>query len=368
MDRKELAAKLDLASPALAASDSIAPVLSHFWLTGTHVMAFDDQTAIRAPLPTDIMGAIPKLALGLVSSAMSKTAAIKIDGTDAVLVAGNMKARLGLLSSDEFIFEMPERDGKAVVPVDVGALAAAIDGCLRSIGTNVQSPDQFGVTLIVSDDGIRLYSTDNYRFSYDRVELTKKFRPGRYVLPAVFCQQLVKLFPKSSNHQIELHKDYAVFRFDVAFARDGEETGDPETCEVFTRLIVAERPLEYEKLLSTHVPGSARKQLVAIPDNIEPMVDRAVLVASLSERRRTRIEIKADPKSKKQFMWLKTAEQVAHLSDAVQVTHKDIAIVIDPKSLKIGLQSFNRFAITDRVMILARDKSEALFLISAISD
>ena len=78
LDRLELLSILSTVSPALANID-IIPVMTHFWLDGESVMAYNDKIAITHPLSLTsvdgdpVVGALPgTLLLNILKSSKAK--------------------------------------------------------------------------------------------------------------------------------------------------------------------------------------------------------------------------------------------------------------------------------------------------------
>jgi hypothetical protein len=107
---QDLIAKLEQVEPAVAINRLI-PELTCFWLTGSHLVAYNDQIALAVPFTTDFQGAVPGKLLPLLKAASFDRDGIKplAHNHDHLLIeAERVRMKLAMLAH-----AVPARDAGA---------------------------------------------------------------------------------------------------------------------------------------------------------------------------------------------------------------------------------------------------------------
>jgi len=166
-ERLQLRDKLEAVAPALSSSD-IIPIMSHYWFTGSHVMAYNDRIAINCICKTDFKGALPGLLLQLLKASQAPKLELEYKPADSEVLfkLGSSRVRLAVLPPADFVFDMPalEDDANALKSTRK-ALVAGIAACLASVGNDTSMPEQLGVSILPGDDELHLFATNNATLS-----------------------------------------------------------------------------------------------------------------------------------------------------------------------------------------------------------
>lgn len=348
MIRTELLEKLTLAQPALN-DGTLIPVLSHFWFTGTHLMAYNDLISISTPLETDFSGAIPgETLVSLLKASRSKELTIGPDKSGNVLIkAGTGRFKLPLLPPDAFIFEMPVMpDGKGLPKNAREELVDAFKTCLMSVGTDTSVPEQLGVTVIPDGEKLLLFSTNFATMTHVTVPVTgSSTLKERVILPRAFVQQFVQMVKGGEETLLVIRRDHAMFKV-------GET-------QVFGRLIETNNPLDFPRLLKSHLPKDHEKLLSDIPAKMKLILDRAVIIAdSKIDQQKTVItaqegEITFTSKSER-------GEVRDTMKASTQQT--DVEIMVEPKLIRTGCDGFDKYLITKGCVAMTR--GNAIYMVA----
>jgi DNA polymerase III sliding clamp (beta) subunit (PCNA family) len=326
MDRKELLNALELVAPALS-DINLIQVLTHVLFKGDRVLAYNDKIAIETPLKTDLRGAAP----GLTMIALLKASGAKdvvLEPKDDVLhiKAGRGQFKLPLLTS-EFPFTMPEPF--KIVTRFPRALLDAIDNCMRSVSIDTSVPDQLGVTLVPAKDKIKLFSTNNNTFSHSIVPGTIK---QRVILPAQFCEQLLKLCKGEKEVALTMAEDHALLKVNGT--------------TLFGKLIRSKHPLDYDGILEHHMP--AKLNLFDVPAGLKNMLERATIITE-SAAGRTSTDIKVANSDMELF----SKSDKGEVRDKLKIDQSSkVALSVDPKLVKSGLDKFKKMVVTDECIIM----------------
>jgi hypothetical protein len=354
MLRKDLADRLELVSPALAKND-LLPVLTHFAFTGDNILAYNGSIGISVPLKTEFVGAVPgKLLMDLLGASLAKELEFIDKNADLEIKAASSRFKLPVMSEDTFVFDMPKPSDK-LLPVPLKQFARALEGCLRSVSTEQSVADQQGITLIADGDELSLFSTNNATISTNTLKLTAKpsFKE-RIILPALFCEQLVKLTADAKDCKLEVHSDYALL-----------STGRGVRC--FGRFLNSPKPLDFQSHVDDSLKGTS-KLLCPIPSKMRLIVERAIIITK-TEKAMTNIRVKGG------IMYFESNSGRGEVIDTVQVDQDDAALTLDPKHLKVGMGSFydadeaksGSMLMTDQCFIMARGSDYYLMAGSSLS-
>jgi DNA polymerase III sliding clamp (beta) subunit (PCNA family) len=335
MDRKDLLGKLELVAPALSDINLIQS-LTHVLFKGDRVLAYNDRIALETPLKTDFRGAVP----GLTLIALLKTSGAKdvvLEPKDNVLhiQAGRGRFKLPLLAPDTFPFEMPgpvkeiTEGRKFKVELFPKTLLDAIDNCMRSVSIDTSVPDQLGVTLIPVKEQIKLFATNNNTLSHSILPGKLK---QRVILPAQFCEQLLKLCKNEKQVALTISDDHAMLKANGT--------------TLFGKLISSKNPLGYDDILSHHMPDKLK--LFDIPIGLKNMLERATIITeSAAGRTSTAFTVTGGD------MKLFSKSDKGEVLDRLKIEQsEDVAMSADPKLVKSGLDKFKKMAVTDDCIIM----------------
>jgi DNA polymerase III sliding clamp (beta) subunit (PCNA family) len=350
MLRRDFLDQLELASPALASND-LVPILTHFGFTGSEVLAYNDQIGMSLPLKTQFKGAVPGGTLiDLLRASKAKEVELAEKSSELEIKAASSRFKLPVMGKGQFVFEMPEPSGK-VLPVNLGHFADAVEACLMSvISSDLSVPDYLGVTMIADGDALLLFSTNNATLSTSELPLTGKcpFK-GRVILPALFCQQVLKLVGSFKGLKLEVNADYALLSVEGGV-------------RCFGRFVNSPKPKDFIKMADAHLSGAAKK-LRPIPSKMRLVAERAcVITQSVVESTLTKITVRGG------IMKFISQSSRGEVVDSVQVDQDDAELALDPKFLKDGLVAFydsdekknGKMLMLDSCFILERGSSSYL--------
>jgi len=350
--RTELLKSLECVAPALSGHEVI-PIMTHFWFTGSFVMAYDDRIALRVPMKTDFKGALPGTPL---LSLLKASKAREVDitaGDDAVqMKLASSRATLAMLPPDNFVFKMPKLADDEGSPIKRKEWVEAIASLMHSVGHDTSVPEYLGITILPSKDKLELYSSDGNTMSKATLPLGKSGNTfkRRVTLTAEFCTQMLRLEKDAKKTLLALRDDHAIF------------VADDVT--LFGRLIETSRPKNYEDTFSAHVGPDEMAALYDIPTKIDDMIERAIIMtAARHDTHLTRITVK---EHSGQFNMLQFYSASGHgdVTDKSQVpnTQGVIECQLDPKLLRKGYPRMDKMLITERCIIM--NKGNLFYMIS----
>lgn len=362
MQRKELLNKLESVSPALSDNDLI-PVLTHFWFTGDKLLAYNDQIAMSTDFVAPFKGAVPgQVFLSLLKA--STALDIETEVADAILSmnlrsksdpSASSKLKLSLLPEEEFqdFFTMREKGEEAFPIKSREKFLAAIELCMRSIGTDTSVPDKLGLTLIPQGKELMIYATDGATLSHAVVALNASVKSQRVILPANFCKQLLRLGKavKDSDFHFEVHDDHALLVVPGV--------------SLFGRVIETDHPLDYVKVIEKNYPVGMEDQLISIPPRMRLILERQIVITdSASDQGATTISITGDKKGSRMKFSSKTPRGEAY--DTITADpHPEVACRVYPRLLKAGWGDFDKMTVTKNCVVMAR--GSMLYMVSAAS-
>lgn len=276
--RSELVRVLDIVDP-VRAQNSISPPLMQFWLRGDTILTSNDFVTVSVKFKTPFKCPLPGTVLSLLKASRASDIEIEPlkDDQGLELVLGPRSTSvIPILENAKFIDTFREPDGEVIQfgakrgPTDEGGLIDAIKLCLRSVAPDSAHPDTLGVTLIGEGSQIELYSTDDKVLTAALVPC-KKPGFGRAVLPAMFCQQLIKL---AGKEKVE---------FLIDDRRATAIIGKNKDIILQCKLIVVDRPTAYSGIHSEHVTDEVRDSQVTLSKNqlldLEEAVAQSMVIA-----------------------------------------------------------------------------------------
>lgn len=341
MNLTTLKTTLDQAKNFLATQDFIA-VLQHFAFDKTTVTAYNDITACKLSLETDLECTIPgNLLIRLLSTLKNEDVTIEKskNNTSVTVTCGRSKTKLPMLPLEEFVFQLPELEED---PIELPSIC--VDGmkkCLSNVGSNPTRPEFNGVNLVMASDSLSLYSSDGDTISQFRLEDTFPVDPlqeVQVILPSFFCERFVGLHGplsgKDTNVAMQFSKQWAIV--------------DLGSNKIFTR-VINRKPPKYEETLSKFCPNVADIELWDIPVELESIVYRhTIFLDPQSGVTTTTFTVNGDEVD------VKTTSQVGTCQDTFQIPVNlgQFAFAVDPNYLLRGFKICKKMTFQSHVVIM----------------
>lgn len=338
MERQEFLRHLEVVAPGLADND-IVPVMQCFWFTGDRVMAFNDAIGVSTACRVDFTGAIPGMTLlQLLKASKAKEISFELKGEQLGVKAASSRFNLAYFGPDQFCFTMPKPQTEAILPVkDVPTFLDALEACMMSVSSDTSVPDYRGVTIISKDKQLRMFATNNETMTHAVVPLTKEAPFDRVILPREFCDQLLVMAKGSKKLVLEIFDDHALFVSGSTM--------------LFGRLILSDRPLDYDRILREALQTMGKNKPIQIPDKLAGILNRALVITQAkSEAVKTDVSV-TDGKMK----FVSRVDGIGEVVDQMQTTQPNVQVRIDPKMLKAGLDRFDSMLITDACAVMQKD-------------
>lgn len=262
--REDLLKALSVAKPALAVKD-LVPELTNFWFDGEHVMAFNDIIGIEVPCDSEFKGGVRgQLLLGFLEHTRAKELDFGVDADGDAhslhLKAGASKMKLAMMALKRRMFDFPEV--KTIKGLVVGDdFCEALKRALSCVGQDTSIADQLGVTVIANGAGCLLYSTDSKTIVQDSAKLKWG---DRRVLPAVFCEQLLRLRGKDGGDLYQMPQ--AV----LFIAKSG--------VRLYSRYVEVKRGLDFEGMITHLMPKDIGKKAIPLPSRLALALERALIL------------------------------------------------------------------------------------------
>jgi len=353
MLRSKLLAELQNVAPALSINPLI-PLLTHFWFTGSKLMAFNDQIALAVEHPTSFKGAVPGTLLELLKVGQDGAdgeLALSADAQALVVKAprGATLIKLAMLAP-EFVFTMPQP-----ADADAGPIAKLIRGfehCLLSVGTDTSHAEYLGITLEPDErGGTALYSIDGgslSRFWLKQQWLQNGGRASRAIVPGAFCAQAVRLYRAAS----EKERGQASFELGerlVGTLKERYSLLRVGRTLLYGRQLETTTPMPFQQLLKEHLPTNYHDQLILIPEEFPDALERAYIVC---EQQRRRMKIVIDG----QQMRLAAQSDLEDVQDTIRLKkrHANIEVSVEPRLLRRGLAFAEEMVVSKDSVALVR--------------
>jgi hypothetical protein len=308
-----LISRLETVDPARART-TVIPLLTMFWFTGEHLLAYNDQIAIAVKFDSGFKGAVSCALLTLLRLAEFADD-IEINGTtDGKLRISEANGRVRLtlqMQPPPFRFTMPKPNPRRPT-YHTDELVKAIEHCLISaVATKPNTSEHLGVTLVPKRDSLALYGSDGNSISFAKVAISD-WSHGRVILPTAFCVQMVAL-SKGHPHEhgsLQINRQHALFR-----------CGDTVLCG---RLVSQQNhPLDFGSVVDRISPSPTA--LVDIPDRFRSAVELACAVHAL-----VRLDVAAGHLRFRS----QTATEDIEVAMPISEAHPDIAGVVHPELLR----------------------------------
>lgn len=342
MKRTELVALLEIVNPALS-TNNLIPIMTHFWFTGTHICAYNDNIGLSVPCKTDFACAVPGVPLlGLLKASRFEKVELEFEKDELFVTLGKTDITFATMEKDNFNFEMPKpSDADFEKSVDRAKFFRAIETCLRSVSIDTSVPDQLGVTIIGRGKELQFYSTNNDSMSHAFVPLKEPTQFKRAILHAEFCREMLSLAEAKKPLTLEIHtgKGYALFE-----GKDG--------AMLFGKLVEAVQPIPFSKNFDDHFPEGSEKKLIAMPTKLELILERAT-ITSTSNLKPVLMDIEVRDgvaEFRTQAHKIETVDSVTLEKGATNAKLR-----VDPKLLKSGFAYFSKMFITNDCFLMATD-------------
>lgn len=359
INKLELEAVLNKASPFLMPR-SFLPILTHFCFSENSVVAFNDLQAIEINYKSGLECALPGALLSkMLGSLQSNALELTQRQSEVIIQSGKSKVKLPSLPKDDFIFEMPPKDGcdKIKLPLDV---IGGLSNCLISTSHDLANPEKSGVRLIIQNKRLEFYSTDTVSIS--RYVYESNNVPDcnvDLIIPEAFCEQLVKLTRSKPT-------DVEEVAFVEMYVSDEPENSymivevDPNV-SIFTRLIEVEKKLGFRDLFKMYEDKISSWHI--IPKDLLNIIDRACILTSAEEKFITAFE----GKGKTLFIDTFTKSGVSDDTLEFEVELSEGKFRINPETVKriVNVMSQISFCFDDSVIALQGCNNNFLHLISA---
>lgn len=354
MHREDLIQKLTQARPFLMGQNFI-PILNHFCFDGDSVTAYNDVAGIRLSLQTDLHCAIHgDVLLQLLNTMSGETVSVDSDKKDKITVrSGKTKVKLPTLSSEDFVFTLPNTDASTEFELSTGLLKG-LEKCLVGVSTELSHPEITGVTWQLNETGVTLYSTDNVTLSKFHLPISN-FYSDEYIVitPAFFCEQL-----------IALAKEYADDTFTMWFDEDFvlAELGENGMCYVFSRLISNKAVIDFEKAISMHLTPEDPPVFQPFPAELEGTLKRAEILLKVSMTDRASMG-----EAKEDLLRITTTSPYGNSTDELNFDKPilgEFEFEFNPRLWIRGLKQADKIAVLGRSTALKTDDGKFYHLIA----
>jgi len=336
IERELLIEKLNSVAPALAEND-LLPALTHFAFTGTHVVTFSEKVGMTVPLQTEFKGLVPgKILMDLLSISTHATRGVDLTpaGTSVRIRAGKTDVKLAMLPLERItsVFKMPAMNAATALQND--DFFTAIEDCLQAVSKYAVVPDQLGITMVISDGDVDLYTTDKKTIAHARLPLATA-ADRRMILNPTFCEQMLRL-RGGDNKKIAFGANYALF-----------QSGD---VRLFGKLVESKAPLDFAAAVRTHMPKNVDRGMIDIPERLNVALGVLSRISSIKgAEERTKVRIRAGKCT------LAVESKRGSASDELQLKgHPDIETDIYASVLLAGCQRFNRIMFGPSCAVLKR--------------
>jgi len=198
ISRKELIKAFATCKPAIA-SQNRAVELSHYWLDGETLSAYNGNMIISTPTDLDVIGGVPDTVLDWLKKVDGETVNLSsVDGKLSIS-SGKSKGNFALLDLSRRIYT-PEidLDDLGLPPITLNAsLIEALDNVSVSQDSKATAPAKLGVFLYPRQDNLDLYATDDYTITKQTVPLQDTISDSllflnHIVIPFSFVEQIIE--------------------------------------------------------------------------------------------------------------------------------------------------------------------------------
>lgn len=282
MNRKELVAKLEHTSRALA-NNNIIPIFQCFAFDGKTVTAFNGDIGIVATGANIaekfcVNGAT---LLGLLSNTGSEEVDFTIDGNEVVAKSGRSTFRQAWFPIEDYLFDKPENKWDIGIPLNED-FVSGLQACLMTASKDNTQGAFMGVCLTDLKKKVHMYSTDGDAISRYSIEYAAK-EPFRYMLPNGFCEAVIRL---SNEFHPEKEGDPLG---SLAVSSEWAQATLASGYTIYGRLLHVDNPIDYEAWIKKTIKDTPVYAFT--PRGLDMALSRARVVAD-PESAKTNLVIK----------------------------------------------------------------------------
>jgi DNA polymerase-3 subunit beta len=203
-NRKDLLKTLNLLKGSLSDKDYI-PVYTCFCFDSEdgNIYAYNDVMASIFDFDLDELDepiAIPgKILLSILNGLSGEMVSFNIDKDILRIKSGKSKFNIPIFSEDDFIFKIPEL--KNTIDIDItDDFMKGISACLISIGDDAIHSNHKGISFVVDDSDVFLYSTDNTSISkYTVSDMDVPDEDLSLLIPKEFCIEMISIYKNDQD-------------------------------------------------------------------------------------------------------------------------------------------------------------------------
>jgi hypothetical protein len=211
INRALLLSALDTCKPALATATNRAVELSHFWLDGDFISAYNGRLGIVYPFDSEIKGGVPATLQAWLEKTTGDNADLTTKGKELVIKVGASHATFAMLEAEKQILQpsVDLIDGEGVELDE--ALITGLKNILVSLDPKSATPARMGAFLVPNNEHLDIYATDDNSLSWLRVSLPKNYHLTQHiVVPTGFIEQVLKILPEGGRDALFVHQHAVV--------------------------------------------------------------------------------------------------------------------------------------------------------------
>lgn len=341
INRSELLAALSAVKPALN-DKSTMDELACVWFEDGAVSAYNDVIGIQVPVDTFFTGGLRgSLVTGLMETATSDRVDIAIKGEKITMKAGSAKINLAMLPSRRQIWHAPEVNDDAWFKPSA-TFIQALERVMVSTVKASSVPDQMGVTFILHDNGLSLYSTDNGTISWGQVGIDDfpDIPVDRALVPTVFCDQLLKMGAGKEDAAVEL-----AFLKNAAMAKVGDRL-------LFGRYLESQNPVPFPSIVRRYLQDGDDDRLLDLPPGLPLALDRASVLLSKGGQGLS-VEFQASDKSLR--LYTRTAYGTLDETLELDDFHEEAVMKLNPKLVGRAIPHVRTFMLGQQAAVFASE-------------
>lgn len=339
--RAELLSVIETLKPAINDNSTVAE-LSCVWFKDGKASAYNDVIGVEVPMSMPFMGGMKgSIVSGLLASSTAEEVDITVSKESMTLRSGPTKAKLASFPSNRQIWTAPE------LPDDIwftpsGDFLSSLSKVMVSTSKKANNVDEMGVTFILDDENLYLYTTDNLSVSKSVVplEVAPELPFNRALVPAVFCELLLKMARGEEKVQL-------AFLPGGVIARLGQKIA-------FGRYMESSLPADFARIYKDNVPPDGLSA-IALPKTLTLALDRAAILLGKSgvEDKSNYVEFHAEGKTL--HMYTRTDHGTLDEDLELDGEHEDAQQKFNPKLVKRVLDQSTHFAVTRGAMVFFGD-------------
>jgi DNA polymerase III sliding clamp (beta) subunit (PCNA family) len=276
VNREELSSKLGLITPCLGKQDFVE-ILKHICFKDGQITSFNGTQAAIVDCETGFKCTVEgNLLQKLINSYSVVDIELEQNRDSLALSCGKSKVKLNILSSDDFVFELPEIPStEPQVKIDTD-FVSGISKCLISVSDNFIEKSQSGITVDAHSGGVFLYSTDDICLSkYTTNQECEK--SAKTILSKLFCTQLISWQKALGDGILYIGLDYVKAEFNEGKAI------------LFSKIDPEDEFLDFEDVIAQSYFEDT--VTIDIPEKLEEILHRCSLITSNKMEQFVTIEV-----------------------------------------------------------------------------